>query len=518
MTETGRVYLVGAGPGDPGLLTLRGRECLRRADVLVYDRLANERLLAEAKPRAERLYVGKKPDRHTLSQAEINRLLVALAREGKCVCRLKGGDPFVFGRGGEEALALAAAGVAFEVVPGVTSAIAAAAYAGIPVTHRGMATSFAVVTGHEDPTKESSSLRWDRLAAGADTLVVLMGVGNLAQIVQKLTAHGRPADTPVALVRWGTTPRQTVVSGTLADIADRAATAGVTPPAAVIVGEVVRLRPQLTWFENRPLFGRRIVVTRAREQASLLSEKLTALGAEVLEAPTIRIEELDDTRALDEALTRLGSYDWVVFTSANTVRIIRKRLEALGLDARVFAGAKLCALGPATGAALRESGLRADLVPEQYVAEAVVEALRAEPLDGTRILLPRAETAREVLPAELRKQGARVDVVAAYRTVTDPCSAECLREWLASGQVDVITFTASSTVRNFVDLVGRDGIRKLPPALVVASIGPVTTRTAREYGLPVHVTAGEHTLTGLVDSLCRFLNDDSPPPRAIEST
>ena len=503
-TGVGRVYLVGAGPGDPGLLTVRGLQCLREADALVYDRLANDRLLAEARPDAERIYVGKEPDAHTLTQDEICQLLVRLGLEGKTVCRLKGGDPFVFGRGGEEALALLEVGVPFEIVPGVTSAIAAAAYAGIPVTHRGVATSFAAITGHEDPTKGESSIRWDRLATGVDTLVFLMGVGNLPHIVENLVANGRPAGTPVALVRWGTTPKQRVVTGTLADIVERVAAARLKSPALIVVGEVVALREQLKWFDQRPLFGKRVVVTRSREQASALTEKLEALGASVTEAPTIRIEDLADYAEVDSALRQLATYDWVVFTSVNAVQHVRRRLDVLGLDARAFGGVQLCAIGPATGAALRQFGLRPELVPERFVAESVVEAFAEHDLAGKRVLLPRALEARELIPEKLAERGAHVDVVPVYRTVADERSADMLKQLVASGEVDVLTFTASSTVHNFVKLVGEEAAHALPAEVVCASIGPVTSRTAEEYGLTVAVEASEHTIDGLADALAAW--------------
>ncbi len=502
----GFVSLIGAGPGDPGLLTLHGAEALAAADVVVYDYLANPALLAHARPQAEQIYVGKKAGCHTLSQEEINDLLVERGLAGQRVARLKGGDPFVFGRGGEEALALAAAGVPCEVIPGVTSAVAAPAYAGIPVTHRGLASSFAVVTGHEDPDKAESAIDWSRLATGVDTLVFLMGVGNLPKIVEQLTAHGRPADTPVALVRWGTTPRQQVVSGTLADIVDRVRAAGLRPPAVTVIGAVAALRERLRWFEDRPLFGQRVLVTRTREQASVLSARLRALGAEALELPTIRIEAPDDWAPLDGAIARLASYDWIVFTSVNGVRHLWERLAAAGLDARALHGIRLAAIGPATAAELAAHGLQADYVPDEYVAEAVAAGLGDADLvgRGLRLLLPRADIARPALAILLRERGAVVDEVAAYRTLQAQAEPADLRDLLA--EATVATFTSSSTVRNLAAMA-RDAGLDLPQALAqatIACIGPITAATARKVGLPVHVVADEYTIDGLVRKLVNW--------------
>ena len=352
MPVSGFVSLIGAGPGDPGLLTLRGAEALASADVVVYDYLANPALLGHAPPHAERIYVGKQSGRHTLSQDEITRLLVERAQAGQRVARLKGGDPFVFGRGGEEALGLVEAGISFEVVPGISSAVAAPAYAGIPVTHRGLASSFAVATGHEDPSKEESALDWSRLATGVDTLVFLMGVGNLSKIVDELVAHGRPVSTPVALIRWGTMPDQQIVSGTLANITERVRAAGLKPPAVTIIGSVAELRESLHWFEDRPLHDQRVLVTRTRKQASALSARLRALGAETFELATIEIAPPKKWALLDGAIAELGTYDWIVFTSINGVATFWERLELAGLDARALHGVQLAAIGPATAGEL----------------------------------------------------------------------------------------------------------------------------------------------------------------------
>jgi uroporphyrinogen III methyltransferase/synthase len=497
----GTVYLVGAGPGDPGLLTLRGAECLRRADVIVYDRLAHPSLLDHARPDAERVYVGKESSRHTMRQEEINTLIVERALAGKTVCRLKGGDPFVFGRGGEEAEACRAAGVPFEVVPGVTSAIAAPAYAGIPVTHREAASSFAVVTGHEDPTKPESRIRWEHLAHGTDTLVFLMGVENLPKIAGQLMRAGRAPETPVALIRWGTWPRQETLVSTLGAVVEDVERAGFKAPAVTVVGEVVRLRETLRWFDTKPLFGRRALVTRAREQASALSDLLREYGAEPVEFPVIRIAPPPDYAELDSALHRLPEYGWVVFTSANAVRAVRDRLQALGMDIRAFGEAKVAAIGPTTAGTLEEIGLKADFLPTQFVTEAVIEQWPEPDMAGVRVLLPRAKEAREILPDKLRELWAEVDVVTAYETVRDATAADRLREELLNGEIQVVTFTSSSTVKNFVESLGAEHVPQALAGITVASIGPITSQTARELGIAPTVEAKEHTIPGLVQAL-----------------
>jgi uroporphyrinogen III methyltransferase/synthase len=517
----GTVYLIGAGPGDPGLITVRGRERLGAADVVVYDRLAHPALLDYARPEAERIYVGKASAHHAMKQPEINALLVERAKQGKTVARLKGGDPFVFGRGGEEAEACRAAGVPFEVVPGVTSAIAAPAYAGIPVTHRDAASSFAVITGHERDDATESGTRepgaaegrrnWATIAHAADTLIFLMGVESLPEIAARLQEHGRAPETPVALVQWGTWPRQRVVTGTLATIVEERLRAGLTPPAVCVVGDVVRLREELRWFDDpatRPLFGKRVLVTRAREQASALSDLLRAKGAEPVEFPVIKIQPLDDYRDLDSALSRLRQYDWAVFTSANAVPIVAERLEASGLDARAFGTIKIAAIGPATAEALKQRlGLRADFVPTEAVAEAIIEQWPEAEMQGKRVLLPRAAEAREVLPEKLQERGATVDVLPVYETVLDASAAESLRAQLQNGELDILTFTSSSTVRNFAQAITEGDTARLPELVGnarVAAIGPITADTARELGLNPHIVAGEHTIPGLVAAIEEF--------------
>ncbi len=499
MQRIGSVALVGAGPGDPGLITVRGVELLRQADVVVYDYLAGTDLLACAPPGAERIYVGKKAGQHTMRQEEINDLLVRLARSGKRVVRLKGGDPFVFGRGGEEAEALAAAGIPFEVVPGVTSAVAVPAYAGIPVTHRGAATSLAIVTGHEDPEKAESALDWEALAR-VDTVVILMGVGNLPQIVGELTRHGRAADTPVALIQWGTLGIQKTVAGTLSDIVRRVQEAGLESPAVTVVGNVVSLRERLAWFDRRPLHGLRVLVTRTREQAGHLSAALRAHGAEPVECPLIEIAPPLDWGPLDAALKRLGEYHWVVFTSANGVKMFFQRLALAGQDARAFAGVRLAAIGPATADTLAAWGLKADLVPETYVAEAVADAMGE--VGGLRVLLPRADIARPALADRLAQLGAQVDEVVAYRTVRPEALAARLRK--AAQDADVIAFTSSSTVQNFVEVLGRDEAAAVAERATVACIGPITAQTAREWGMTPLVVARDYTIDGLLRALVEW--------------
>ncbi|MGB2695769.1 MAG: uroporphyrinogen-III C-methyltransferase [Dehalococcoidia bacterium] len=499
---TGPVSLVGAGPGDPVLITVAGVEALAAADVVVYDRLVNPRLLDLAPKDAQRVFVGKGPQSHTMSQDEINELLIARARQGKRVVRLKGGDPFVFGRGGEEAQALAAAGVPFDVVPGVTSAVAAAAYAGVPVTHRGLASSVAFVTGHEDPTKDERSVDWDKLATAVDTLVLMMGVGQLAQIAERLIAAGRDAATPAAVIEWGTLPRQRTVEGTLGDIAARAEAAGIGSPAITVVGDVVRLRDALRWFDARPLFGKRVLVTRTREQASELSRRLAAAGAEAVELPTIEIKPRYDEARLAKAVVALkdGAYGWLVFTSANAVEIFFDFLWARSLDARAVR-ASIAAIGPGTAGALRDRGLRVDLVPERFVAEALLEALeRVGRLTGARVLLPRAEGARDVLPAGLARLGATVDEVTLY-VAAPPADADAEGlPRLRAGEIDIATFASSSSVRNLVALLGDD----LEPLrrCRIAAIGPVTAQAVEELlGRPPDIVAQEHTIQGLVLAL-----------------
>ncbi len=503
--DKGIVFLIGAGPGDPGLLTIRAAEAISRADALVYDRLAHPAILDHAHPQTERIYVGKLPDRHTLKQEEINQLLVDKASEGKTVARIKGGDPFVFGRGGEEAEALANAGIEFEVIPGITSAIAVPAYAGIPVTHREHTSVLGIITGHEDPLKETSALRWEHLAKGLDTLVFLMGVKNLPEIVSRLRQHGRPESLPVAVIEWGTRPEQRVVTASLGTVVVEVEKAGLNSPSVIIVGDVVRLREKLAWFDRRPLFGKRIVVTRSREQASELSSRLAELGAMVIEFPVIKCRALEDTSELDIAIDNLESYDWIVFTSVNGVNFFINRLMELGSDVRAMTGIKIGVLGEATRRAIQERSLRVDFTPTRFVGEAFVEEF-PEPGEGLRILIPRAAEAREIIPDQLRKRGADVEVVACYETVIGDANNVDLPKLLQAGAVDMVTFTSSSTVTNFSKLIAPDGKFHLPPEIQIASIGPITSKTVKELGMDVDVEAAEHTIPGLVQAILNLGN------------
>jgi uroporphyrinogen III methyltransferase / synthase len=485
----GTVYLVGAGPGDPGLMTRRALDLIAGADAILHDRLIPDGVLGGARDGAELVYVGKAPGRAAMEQQQINELLVEMARHGKTVVRLKGGDPFVFGRGGEEARALAEAGVPFEVVPGVTAGVAAPAYAGIPVTDRDEASAVAFITGHEDPAKPECALDWEALARFPGTLVLYMGMRNLRGIAERLTRAGRSPDQPAAVVARGTLPGQQAVLGTLGDIADRAEQAGAEPPAITVVGTVAGLGATLAWLERRPLHGQVVAVTRARAQASELAARLAAFGAEVIEAPAIRIEP----RRV--SLDGIEEYGLVCLTSPNGARLLFEALAREGRDARALAGARVAAIGPGTAAELERHGIRADVVPERSVAEALVEALRDVPVEGRRALVARASEARDVLPEALRERGAEVEVVALYDTVAEPLDEDA-RARLE--RATYVTFTSSSTVRYFIEAGG-----KVPAAARVASIGPVTSQTAREQGLEVHVEAERHDIDGLVEALVR---------------
>ncbi|NNL77396.1 MAG: uroporphyrinogen-III C-methyltransferase [Desulfobacterales bacterium] len=499
-----KVYLVGAGPGDAGLITVKGRQCIENADVIIYDYLASPALLKHASDSAETIYVGKKGGDHTLSQDEINALILEKAKANSTVCRLKGGDPFIFGRGGEEAEVLAAKGIPFEVVPGVTSAIAAAAYAGIPLTHRKLTATLAFITGHEDPHKEESNIDWESLARGFGTLVFFMGVKNLPDITQKLIANGKSPETPVALIRWGTTPGQITVTGTLDNIAEKVKKAGLKPPAIIVVGEVVDLRHVLKWYENRPLLGKRIVVTRAREQASDLVERLADLGADCLEYPTIKVVPATNGKPLADAIKHLSDYKWIIFTSVNGVKYFFDQLFKMGKDVRALGHLRAAAIGPATANSLRACGINSDIIPKNYQAESVVDAFRQQDLAGKKILLPRAKDARPVLPVELRKMGAEIDEVIVYRTVKVQDNADQLIEQLEAKTIDLITFTSSSTVRNFKALVPPESFEKLMDGITIAAIGPITADTAKELDFDVHITAESFTIPGLCEAILQY--------------
>jgi uroporphyrinogen III methyltransferase / synthase len=489
-----KVYLVGAGPGDPGLITWKGRKLLAIADSILYDNLANEHLLALAPKHCERIYVGKKKSVHAFPQEEICAMMVDRARRGLNVVRLKGGDPFIFGRGGEELEALADAGVAFEVVPGVTSPLGIAAYSGIPLTHRAHNKVLTFVTGHD-----VHGIDWSKVGQ-TETLVIFMGIFSIREIASEIMRHGRSGDTPAVAVRWGTRPDQETVTGTLASIADSIEQAGLKPPATVIVGEVVALRDKIDWFEKLPLFGRKIVVTRAAEQAQELSDRLHALGADAIELPVIALEPAADPEPLDRAIGQLSHYDWLIFTSVNGVRFFLDVLDQSPQDLRSLK-AKICAIGPATRAAVEALHLKVDLMPEDYVAESLVKAFVSENLAGKRVLLPRAAVARDVIPVELTKLGAQVDVVEAYRNVVPlNATARAHEIFSADKRPDWITFTSSSTVKNLLAIAGReplDGVR-------IASIGPVTSATLCAHGLTVDAEAKQFTLDGLVEAILAF--------------
>ena len=503
--QNGIVYLVGAGPGDPGLLTVRARELLDACDAIVHDALANPVLLLRGSPDSvspgPKLYdVGKRGGEGAAASArqeEINELLVRLGREGRRVVRLKGGDPFVFGRGSEEALALVEAGIPFEVVPGVTAGVAAPAYAGIPVTHRGVATSVTFVTGHEDPTKPEAQVDWSALARTGGTIVLYMGVRTLQATADKLIDAGLGADTPAAAIEWGTYARQRTLVATLATLADRVRDAGLGAPVITVIGPVAALRERIAWFDRRPLFGKRIIVTRASAQAGALSEHLRLLGAEVLEMPATRIELLDDG-PIREAIRAIERYGWVALTSQNAVHIFWEAMRAEGLDARALAGTKLCVVGPATADALLEHGLAPDLIPERFVAEGVLEALAARgDLRGATVLYAAAEGARDVLPRGLMSLGATVDVIPLYRSVPDGEGAAAIARALDAGTVDLVTFTSASAVRAYQDAVGRGVVARAP----AATIGPITTEAARAAGIDVLVEASDSTIPGLVEAI-----------------
>ncbi|MFO7839114.1 MAG: uroporphyrinogen-III C-methyltransferase [Desulfosalsimonadaceae bacterium] len=499
-----QVYLVGAGPGDPDLITAKGISAIKNADVIVYDYLAAPELLDYAREEAELIYAGKKGGCHTLSQQEINRLIAEKALSGRTVARLKGGDPFVFGRGGEEIEELIEAGVSFAIVPGVSSAIAAPAYAGIPLTHRRLASSVSFITGHEDPDKETSGINWQALAQSGGTLVFLMGVKNLPHIAAKLMENGMDGRTPAALVRRGTTASQQTVSGSLATIVENVQQAGLKPPCVIVVGEVAGLREKMQWFENRPLFGRSIIITRARKQASDMVSRLSALGARCLQYPAIKIAPAEDFTPLDQAIAELDSYDWLVFTSVNGVDMFFRRLFANNKDVRALGGIRTACIGPATAERLFGFGIKSDIIPESYRAESVIKAFADVAVQDRRVLLPRAAQARPVLPLELGKMGARVNEVAAYHTIEQQEGQQELITALSEKTVDMVTFTSSSTVRNFRALLPQERFDELISGIAVAAIGPITADTARENGFPVDLVAEEYTIPGLCAAIEKF--------------
>jgi uroporphyrinogen III methyltransferase/synthase len=499
--KKGKVYIIGAGPGDAGLITLKGIDCLRAADVVIYDYLVSKDLLKYTRSKARFIYAGKQGGAHTLSQWQINNLMVKKAKAGNIVARLKGGDPFIFGRGGEEAEKLAANKIPFEIVPGVTSAIAVPAYAGIPLTHRGLTSTVAFVTGHEDPTKEKSDIDWQALAR-IGTLVFLMGVKNIEKIVKKLKDNGRAPKTPAALIRWGTTPKQEILTGTLANIATSAKERKCAPPAILVVGKVVDLRNTLSWFDQKPLFGKGVVITRPEKQADDLARLLIKEGANPIHFPVIKIIPPLDWHGLDTAIKNLQDYDWLIFTSANGVAFFFERLFSKNKDIRDLKGIKICCIGPATAQQVESKGIKVDFVPEKFISEGILESFSDINLKGKKILIARAAKARDILPEGLKKIGAKVDVVTAYETINSGKKKNELEALLKENQVDVITFTSSSTIGNFVKIMGRN--LSLPKGVKIACIGPVTASAAKKAGFPVDIHQEEYTMAGLVQSLINY--------------
>lgn len=499
--QIGYVYLIGAGPGDPGLITVRGLECIGLADVIMYDYLASMSLLEHARPEAELVYAGKVGGAHNREQGQINEMLVEKARQGKIVARLKGGDPFIFGRGGEECEALVEAGIPFEIVPGVTAGIGAAAYAGIPLTHRDYTASVAFVTGHESSGKEVSAIDWEKLSVGSGTLVFYMGMKNLPQIAANLLDNGRAPETPVALIRWGTRPEQEVLEGTLSDIGDKARKAGFKAPAITVVGEVVRLRNRLRWFDSRPLFGKGIMVTRGSGQAGPFARLLRDRGARVYQCPTIEIIPPENFNDLDRDIRSLPEFDWVVFTSANGVGFFFDRLSALGLDSRALGSCRVAAVGPKTAEKLFSFGIRPDLLPTGYHAEGLVEAFVRMKVSGMKALYPKGDRARDILVPGLGNMGMEVSAPVSYRTVTPESVPGEVLAALEERRISCVTFTSSSTVANLASIVGENHLIHLLKGVAVASIGPVTSAACSDLGLPVDVEPHVSTVEALTEAI-----------------
>ncbi len=517
----GIAYLVGAGPGDVGLLTVKGLRCLQRADVVVYDFHLNAQLLNYISHKAELIYAGKRGGHHTMTQDQINHAIVEKAAEGKIVCRLKGGDPFVFGRGGEEAQELVRAGIPFEVVPGVSSSVAAPAYAGIPLTHRLYSSSFAVIPGYEDTTKEESAINWEKLATGVGTLVFLMAVKNIDEMTKKLMQHGRSPDTPVAVIRWGTRADQKTIVSTLRDIAAVVREKDIKPPAVSVIGDVVSLRNELNWYENKPLFGHRILVTR---EHSVGFESLEDLGAEILQFSTIEIVPPGSWDELDRAIKNISDYDWLIFTSVNGVKYFFSRLFAQGIDIRQLKGARICAIGTKTEAAVNQFGIKVDLVPDEFRAEGLIDSfirlqqggigqgpetsggmrLNARPLQGVRFLLPRAETAREIFPEKVRELGGKIDVPVTYRAVKPDHLGKRLKRFLKEGRITIATFTSAATFTNFMEIMGEDA-EGLLQNVTIAVIGPVTASAIEKAGLRVHVMPEVATVEAMVNKIIEWV-------------
>ena len=505
MDKKGKVFLVGAGPGDIGLMTIKGLKCLKRADVVVYDYHLNAQVLNYIKKDAESIYAGKRGGHHTMSQEEINAILVDRAKKGLMVCRLKGGDPFVFGRGGEEACALADEGLEFEVVPGVSSSVAAPAYAGIPLTHRKISSSFAVIPGYEDTTKEGSSIAWEKLATGVGTLVFLMAVKNVDVLTEKLISNGKPPETPVAVVRWGTRPEQRTIISTLGEIAGVVRENEIRPPAVMVIGAVVKLREKLKWYENKPLFGQRVLLTR---EHSTGFEKLEDMGAEVMEFPTFEIVPPKSWQQLDDSMGGLGSYDWIIFTSAKGVKFFFERLKALGMDIRLLGGAKICAIGPKTAEAVESFCLKVDLVPEEFRAEGLIKSFSelnagGKDLKGVRFLLPRAQEAREIFPEKVREMGGHIDVPPVYQAIMPEAHGKRLKRILKEGKITVATFTSGATFTNFLEMMGEEA-KELLKGVAIAVIGPVSAKKVKEAGLSVDIMPKSATMESLEQAIIEW--------------
>jgi len=519
----GKVYIVGAGPGDIGLLTIKGLKCLQRADVVIYDFHLNAQVLNYISHSAEFIYAGKRGGHHSMTQDEINHILIEKARAGKIVCRLKGGDPFIFGRGGEEAEALSKEGIEFEIVPGVSSAIAAPAYAGIPLTHRLYSSSFAVIPGYEDAAKQKSSINWEKLATGVGTIVFLMTVRNIAYVCERLIENGRTPQTPVAVIRWGTRPEQTTIVGTLQNISELVKEKDIKPPAVMVVGDVVKLRESLKWYEKKPLFGQRILVTREHSGGF---ERLEELGAEIIEFPTIEIIPLESWEDVDKSIDKIGSYSWLIFTSANAVRFFFHRLFERDKDIRDLKGLKICAVGEKTASEINKYGIRVDLVPEEFNAEGLIEAFIKDGrgqgsgvrdkknsglLKGVRFLLPRAETAREILPEKIRELGGEIDVVTVYRAIKPEVHGKRLKRFLKEGKITIATFTSAATFNNFCAIID-EGLRELLHDVAIAVIGPVTAKAVEKAGLKVDIMPQKATIEAMAEEIIEWIKNKPPHP------
>lgn len=500
----GKVFLIGGGPGDPGLITLKAIECLRKANTVIYDYLVNEQLLDYAPPESEKIYVGKKADRHTFSQSDINVLIVEKAKAGKTVARLKGGDPFLFGRGGEEALALVENGIPFEVIPGVSSATSVPAYAGIPITHRGLASSVHIITGHEKDDADSGRIDFSLLAKLEGTLVFLMGTGNIDKIASGLLINDKDPKTPVAVIRWGTLKEQETLVSTLDSVAKDVREMNITPPTVIVIGDVVSLRKRLYWFEKKPLFKKRVVITRPENQAIEIIEALENLGAEVHHCPTIKISPVESRDLIDKEIGSLEKYNWIIFTSVNAVRIFMERIFELGKDSRALGKLKVCAIGSQTGDSLTEYGIIPDMVPDEYSQEGIIKEIKIAPKE--RILLPRAIAARDLLPLKLSEMGAVVEVIPLYEAVADIAGIKKIKEILFNKNVDIITFTSSSSVLSLTRSFDEMARMRLFKDCLIASIGPITSKTLRSEGLKVDIEAKEYTAAGLVKAILEYYN------------